>query len=152
MLCLVCQHVAKANVLPDAATPLTARTVRETVNYLLPWHRHIWFALNEVTTRLTVNYIGQLADSLNGLVWRMPIPLWRTVNLLALKHIPVRVYVIVVCRLPVWSLDTDNKHPVVHGAICVQFGFPRSVCENLDDDREQHGSVVVKLVECVVSV
>ena len=78
------------------------------------------------------------------MVWRVPVPLWRTFYLLASEQMPVRLYVVVVRRLPVWSLDADDEHSLVHGAICVQLGFPRSGCEIPDDDGEQHGSMMVK--------
>ena len=99
-----------------------------------------------------VDKAGQLAYALNSLLWRVAVPLWRSVKFLAAEHTPVRLDVVVIGGLAVWRVDADDEHAAIHGTVAVRLRFPSLVRKGRNDNREENGAVMVKLVESVVAV
>ena len=57
-----------------------------------------------------------------------------------------------ITRLPFRSIDPYDKHPAVHRSVVVLSGLPCTLLERLYDHGEQHRTMMIQLIKCMVSI
>ena len=118
---------------------------------------HTFFTIAEVdgggrrSTRLILKPL-QSDNSVYGLFGSMTVPLRRSLEFLDIEQIPIRIDIIVICSLTKRRADSDDEHAVVHTAVIVSKALPRKVLVIMANDREELCSMIIQLIERMITV